>query len=289
MGNSSSRKAKIDEIYSVLSDNVSQITERESSSTWFRQNVEITDVYDVLKVLGQGHMGEVFTVRRKTTGHHNTKDTERRHSLSSESTPPGHSRKTSGGSFGAFRKKKSDETNPSNSLDTSGHSKPKRVSVSKVKHKLKFGSDDTVKADATLGKHIVLDREDTPESFHEPPALTAKPAKGIIRKEGMSKHKSTPSNMSVELNVKDVGSDMSKLSMDRILSVGDNTEGSSEEGSGSNSKLSGVNKGVHFQRVFAVKTILTSRVNKAQVEEMVNEIMIMRKLVCCHYRCVYFI
>lgn len=35
---------------------------------------------------------------------------------------------------------------------------------------------------------------------------------------------------------------------------------------------------MHFQRTFAVKTILTSRVNKDQVQEMVNEINIMRKL-----------
>lgn len=40
-----------------------------------------------------------------------------------------------------------------------------------------------------------------------------------------------------------------------------------------------VKKSVHFQRTFAVKTILTSRINKDQLEELVNEIMIMRKLV----------
>lgn len=40
-----------------------------------------------------------------------------------------------------------------------------------------------------------------------------------------------------------------------------------------------VKKGVHFQRTFAVKTILTSRINKDQLQELVNEIMIMRKLV----------
>ena len=38
-------------------------------------------------------------------------------------------------------------------------------------------------------------------------------------------------------------------------------------------------RGVHFQRTFAVKTILTSRINKDQLDELVNEIMIMRKLV----------
>lgn len=46
------------------------LTEREASSAWYRYGVEVTDVYDVVEVLGQGHMGEVFTVRRKTTGHH---------------------------------------------------------------------------------------------------------------------------------------------------------------------------------------------------------------------------
>ena len=44
-----------------------------------------------------------------------------------------------------------------------------------------------------------------------------------------------------------------------------------------------VKKGVHFQRTFAVKTILTSRINKDQLQELVNEIMIMRKLVRFFY------
>ena len=54
-------------------------------------------------------------------------------------------------------------------------------------------------------------------------------------------------------------------------------------GSGSNrpnsADIEQAKRGVHFQRTFAVKTILTSRINKDQLDELVNEIMIMRKLV----------
>jgi hypothetical protein len=53
-----------------LSNHDGKLTEREATSAWYRYGVSVTDVYDVVEVLGQGHMGETFTVRRKTTGHH---------------------------------------------------------------------------------------------------------------------------------------------------------------------------------------------------------------------------
>lgn len=289
MGNSTSKAAKIDEIVSILGDNSDTVSERERSSTWYRYGVEITDVYDVVETLGQGHMGEVFTVRRKTTGHH-TEATKgkiqqleaeaaeqgRRGSRTSFSGSPGeHVRKTSRTSFAStFSKKKSDDS-PSSPPPSKLHDKEKSPSVKskvgKVKDKLKRigqGDNHTVEADATLGKH--LERAQSAGSLHEPPALTAKPAKGCIKSNADSKHQQTPSAMSIELP-KDIGSDMSRLSMDRILS----TETASTGSTGTTKKAV---KGVHFQRTFAVKTILTSRVNKDQVNEMVNEIQIMRKL-----------
>lgn len=295
MGNSSSKSAIIDEIVSVLGEK-SDTSERESSSTWYRYGVEITDVYDVVEVLGQGHMGEVFTVRRKTTGHHTneTKEGMKRQQLEDEeaaekknhvrktsfSSGPSHGRKSSRTSFGTFTRKKSGEGLPPTSPGKSSESKESkspgvRDKVGKVKQKLKRiggGDSDTVEADATLGKH--LERANTPESTHEPPALTAKPAKGIIKSDSETKHQSSPSHMSIELG--DIGSDMSKLSMDRIMSI----ETTSTNVTGATEKIEKkCVKGVHFQRTFAVKTILTSRVNKSQVQEMVNEIQIMRKLV----------
>jgi serine/threonine protein kinase len=293
MGNSTSKSAKIDEIVSILGENSDTVSERETSSTWYRYGVEITDVYDVVEILGQGHMGEVFTVRRKTTGHHTeaTKgkiqqleaeaaQQERRGSRTSFSSSPadgnkGHNRKTSRTSFkSTFSKKKSDDS-PSSPPPPNSKDKEKSPSVKskvgKVKDKLKrigHGDNDTVEADATLGKH--LEREKSVESIHEPPALTAKPAKSAFKSNTDSKHHQTPSAMSIELP-KDIGSDMSRLSMDRILSTETASTGATET-------TRKAVKGVHFQRTFAVKTILTSRINRDQVQEMVNEIMIMRKL-----------
>ena len=251
-------------------------------------------------------MGEVFTVRRKTTGHHTestkeglkrqqAEDSEAEKKLSS----PNHSRKLSfsGGvghvrrtSFSrTFSRRKSDgvppmspETSERSLTDKDAKSPSVKEKVDKVKEKLKrFGGGDshTIEADATLWKH--LDRVDTHQSTHEPPAMTAKPTKGIIKSDAESKHRSTLSNMSIEV-IGDIGSDMSKLSMERILSTEPASNAVTENksvGTSLTENRKTAAKGVHFQRTFAVKTILTSRVNKEQVQEMVNEIVIMRKLV----------
>ena len=75
MGNTKSkgRSRGDDPLANSSRENISghgHLSEREASSAWYRYGVSVTDVYDVVEVLGQGHMGEVFTVRRKTTGHH---------------------------------------------------------------------------------------------------------------------------------------------------------------------------------------------------------------------------
>ncbi|KAL3774087.1 hypothetical protein HJC23_014014 [Cyclotella cryptica] len=317
MGNSSSKSAKIDEIVSILADNTS---ERETSSTWYRYGVEITDVYDVIEVLGQGHMGEVFTVRRKTTGHHTeeTKEGIKREQMEAEEKAKGaHNRKNSFGgvqfskkktdksvtrSMGTdtmkleekgkhshvrktsfahipFSRQKSDGSSPSSPGAKNNQSKEKETKSPKVKDavrkvsdrttkvlkKIGGGDGDTVEADARLGEYLL--RSDTAES-HEPPAHDAKPKKGIIKSDSDSKHSHSPSNTEIDV-VGNVGSDMSKLSLERVISI---------ESVNGNADSAKAKRGVHFQRTFAVKTILTSRVNKEQVQEMVNEIMIMRKL-----------
>lgn len=321
MGNSASKQAKIDEIVSVLSEKSDQTSERESSSTWYRYGVEITDVYDVIEILGQGHMGEVFTVRRKTTGHHTEVTKEglkrelmereeqnnklsshhRKNSLNKFSTKkkddvtsfPGaedknaedkgkseHGRKSSFGNIHFSRKKSGDGPPPPTSPGSSKHtdSKDKNVTksprvkeaVHKVKDKIKskIGGSDDVEADARLGEY--LNRADTSDSVHEPPCRTAKPAKSIMKSESDVLRDSTGGNESIG----DIGIDISKLNLDTIVST--NPPVSSGNTESKDAKKAA--KGVHFQRTFAVKTILTSRINKEQVQEMVNEIMIMRKL-----------
>ena len=81
MGNSVGKNG---DAYENLSGRVAMdLTEREAASAWYRYGVDVTDVYEVIEVLGRGHMGEVFTVRRKTSGHHNDVTRERSSSSSS--------------------------------------------------------------------------------------------------------------------------------------------------------------------------------------------------------------
>jgi len=51
-----------------------QHSERENLSAWHRDGVSVWDVYDLVEVIGQGHMGEVYKVRRKkeVRGVHNS-------------------------------------------------------------------------------------------------------------------------------------------------------------------------------------------------------------------------
>ncbi len=53
-------------------------TQRETMATWYRVNIAVTDVYEIVKTLGQGRMGEVYHVRRKDGGRTHTEETKRK-------------------------------------------------------------------------------------------------------------------------------------------------------------------------------------------------------------------
>lgn len=61
MGNTSGKLKKGDLLNQSFHDlsGHGHLSEREASSAWYRYGVSVTDVYDVVEVLGQGHMGEV--------------------------------------------------------------------------------------------------------------------------------------------------------------------------------------------------------------------------------------
>lgn len=53
-------------------------TTRENMATWYRVNIAVTDVYEVIKTLGEGRMGEVLHVRRKDGGRTHTEITKQK-------------------------------------------------------------------------------------------------------------------------------------------------------------------------------------------------------------------
>mmetsp|Transcript_28264 Transcript_28264/g.59437 ORF Transcript_28264/g.59437 Transcript_28264/m.59437 type:complete len:765 (+) Transcript_28264:398-2692(+) len=264
MGNvKSSTKDDLVDATANLSIN-GNLSERETAATWYRYGVSVTDVYDVVEVLGQGHMGEVFTVRRKVTGMH-TKPS-RDHGVDSEDDLKKLAEK--GGKGGHGEEGKKDKIKRKPSIKGALHK------TNKVIRKSIVGSEGAAFAN-DLESYI---HQESIESQHEPPKPGATPLKSIMRVESDS-HYSIRSQTSLGLDggsshssgecppspASPRASETSERSHRRLLSY---------------QRLESGKKAVavHFQRTFAVKTILTSRINKEQVEELVNEILIMRKL-----------
>jgi len=247
MGNESGKFADQYEYEDLLNipqrqNSEGSLSEREASAAWYRYGIDITDVYDVIDVLGQGHMGEVFTVRRKITGHH-TRITRQKSKASSGDLLrliEEHEKKDA-----KEKKKKSTLSTPLSPLK--GVLKKTTKKTKKVMKKIGSYKDLTVHddADSSLTKYIITDDEQFPDAPRDPTNCPK-----LRRKSSFS----------------------SSLKKDTEMRF------SIQQPQSCQRQQISLRKGVHFQRTFAVKTILTSRVNKDQVQELVNEIMIMRKL-----------
>ncbi|KAL7550958.1 hypothetical protein ACHAWF_014165 [Thalassiosira exigua] len=364
-GGPSSRSSGPDRLHSSLHDlNRSQrgngLSEREAQSAWYRYGVPVTDVYDVVEVLGQGHMGEVFTVRRKTTGHHTdlTRERAREHEddlryYMLDGSDLIANRGESGG--GKLHSKGGRKGSKGPSLGGAVHKTKKVMKLSTGPRKSKGGGGkkttsrgvtESMNSDLTA----FIKDEGIVDSHHEPPSGDAAPVKSIMRhdvryghhggsddagssppgsprrstdlpatvpesREGGGERASargesfrSPASeaASSSANVFHAVADRyaAPTSVDELgcssrsdpgastssSKFGRSASENSSRPSSSNAALrrthtssegcvrKAARKGVHFQRTFAVKTILTSRIQADQLQELVNEIMIMRKL-----------
>lgn len=275
------------------------LSEREASSAWYRYGVPVTDVYDVVEVLGQGHMGEVFTVRRKTTGHHTDltreqvressddlklilkrEQEEKAGSNNGGSGNSGNGKEGEGGhrrklSIGGGRKSKREQS-PAPPSPGQGHRTRPSFSgaVNKTKKviknvAMKGGGGEKVDDDANSNLAPFIDSDNLNESHHKP-SKTATPLKPAIKGDRDSKFGSS-ARLSINDREDVFSSSMRSDSGSFSPYIRKGTYDSPTD-------IEKAKKGVHFQRTFAVKTILTSRINKDQLQELVNEIMIMRKL-----------
>lgn len=242
------------------------LSEREATSAWYRYGVSVTDVYDVVEVLGQGHMGEVFTVRRKTTGHHTDLTRIKRKENEDDLKLILEKEKES-------KAKARETTNATRRIGMASNRRKSRRSLAGAAHKVnkvikskargKDGKADGSDGDANSNLATFIDKPEGAEeiSQHNPPdTSTATPLKSIMRDGSESKFANHPSDEVSSHSRGSTSSYVRKFSLD------------------SSGEIVNVSRGVHFQRTFAVKTILTNRVNKDQLQELVNEIMIMRKL-----------
>ena len=257
MGNTAG-KSRDQDVLDLSGHGKTKLNEREAAATWYRYGVPVTDVYDVVEVLGQGHMGEVFTVRRKTTGHHSDQTREKMKEND-------------------IKKIINEETKKDKRRVSTPSKKGIKAATDIMKKKMGGKKEQlNEENDSNLSKFI---QSVTPRTLHEP-TKGATPAKSIMRNSfGSFGHFPPPSpgmddSIGPYVRASSVGSpgmDDSTGSYKRAMSAGSNNGRPSTPGMTTR-------KAVHFQRTFAVKTILTSRIQKDQMQELVNEITIMRKL-----------
>lgn len=291
MGNTAAKNGDADaseralETMSLTEREATNLSEREAAAAWYRQGVAVTDVYNIIEILGRGHMGEVFTVRRKITGHHNEHTRHNTAEDSSEITTAiegTHSRNKSSSSVGT-------DASPGNS--NSSPKKNHRKTLSSMAHKAKkvvvkksstLGGDISSKASSLMNSKVDEDADsdlkpfiaaddNAPVVLHEPPKSPVRPVKSALKN---TRHYSQDSSGAMSALTTTTGSNSNSS---EVTPISDNSY-SSVPTVQSTETIESENKSVHFQRTFAVKTIMTSRINSAQVQELVNEIMIMRKL-----------
>ena len=313
-------------IHANVSGHNTPLSERETSSAWYRYGVSVTDVYDVIEILGQGNMGEVFTVRRKVTGHHTNmtrnklkeseddlklmlnKEEERRHSSAAGKSKIVYPVKLVKKKSGSGMKERK---NSFSDLKAVGKTIKSRI----TKHN--NSSHVNPEEDSCLAPFIKSEEEEyyasannaTPRDVSSAgSANTSTPLKSAIKNREESKFTSgdinndhlgssvdngggaddyygTPSNTQEEeattqqpqgLNA--INSNPKKHISRSKSTITTKPTSSTISANIGTAKSKEVKQKVHFQRTFAVKTILTSRINKDQLDELVNEIMIMRKL-----------
>jgi len=266
------------------------LSEREAASAWYRYGVSVTDVYDVVEVLGQGHMGEVFTVRRKVTGHHTDltreklkesqvdlqlllKNEEAKANNGGEATKTSDKVKGKRSTTVSKRAPSNDRVSTPRRNSRISGAAHKAKEVIKKKAGRKDGKGAILHEDANSNLTAFIDLDDVLENPpNEPPCtITATPLRSIMRDD---------SKFGSGLFVGESDDELGTIQRSRSKSGSFIRRITNEDNPDEIIKLniSNISKGVHFQRTFAVKTILTSRVNKDQLEELVNEIMIMRKL-----------
>jgi len=222
-------------------------TQRENMATWHRTDIPVTDVYDIVEIIGKGRMGEVYKVRRhvEDRGLHNP-DTRSKsfgldvsdHSIKrdasikrSTSNPP-------------ISRMGSEKRLPS--AESITHSKPKPI--------LRKSSRGNLVKIAQAG--TVLDRDDSSYGSVKDLGDGLKP-----------------------LDENEIGKSPSK-SISYVFDTDDEDNMSSSSNAPETpwKRKKSRKSRLRFQRHYACKTVITGGLKAKQLKKMMNEIYIMRTL-----------
>lgn len=270
----------------IVKYDVEKIGTRETIAAWHREGVSVWDVYECIDVLGQGHMGTVYRVRRKDRSMHNEATRQRSQSEEKDvdKTPKSTFNKKS--AFKSNIKKSESDTSVS-----SGDKTPKAI-IKKAFKPVDKAFKPLVRTKSAGNKPPAPpqeDEEDRPPELRlaQPPSSPAKqPAKSILKKS----HYTNPTvselpSLDDEPEDEEVTERWAAKTKDRVEHIQVHKEeilradqdGALKYSARETDPLFEKRK-VFFKRNYACKTVLTSRIKDGRLREMMNEIYVMRSL-----------
>jgi len=313
MGNKQFRCRKIEDDAIIAGDE--NITQRENMATWHRTDIPLTDVYEIMEILGQGHMGEVYKVRRKVEkrGLHNAETRVKSASNKSIDVPEevlgmNNNSERSDGSFTSNSKSR----------------------MRKQKKNQKVKNEETLKK-ANAAEEEKKRQEDiaTATASVPPVGIPKSPPKSILRNpmevdldkiQDLAKlNEEEANNMDNDEDIPPLGLAKTESPQDPVRTFQhrdssmlhphfaplkccfesssasetvDNDFSHSEEiivggGGGGGDQLGKQNekkskwvprRKIRFQRLYACKTIGTEQIKEKELQELLNEIYMMRKM-----------
>jgi serine/threonine protein kinase len=328
-----------------------KITQRENMATWHRTDIALTDVYEIMNTLGQGHMGEVYKVRRKVEnrGLHNA-ETRGKAAATTDTQIDNVPEEllNNSGQDAALRNISMDISERSG-----GSFGSKSLSRRQKKNRQKM-NDETLKKAQEEEKRMAMAEEEEASSFTSPPVSPRPPPKSILKNPmevdpgrmqelkslsqqfndadidndedipplGLAKTTSSVEDKDDDLDQDSEGSpqdpdpnskkkgfrhkDSSLLLHPHFSALTDCFQPSSESEMEDNSHTEALITGdsgsehdsdhpddthvkekkgrwvprrkIRFQRLYACKTIGTEKIDQSQIQELLNEIYMMRKM-----------
>ena len=287
---------------SIFRQPPAETTQRENMATWFRRNIAVTDVYEIVDTIGNGRMGEVYHVRRKEGNKTHTIESKKKeeYEISKKSYSSKGKKHDSNDVAVSHAANKTKTKSPlseiktlkpnsilrksKHGIDNSQHSEQQSPSQNempsngisdKVLRTLKIDDDDD--SDNDDGNSMTVNSiTNSEDESHEHMLLNQKEEPNVEEKIEVVHH---PKFCTPEQDDSSIISDIEiKFNPSET-----NDNGMIEEASKTENKINPKKwvprRRVFFRRHYACKTIATENIKKAEMkEELLNEIHMMRKI-----------
>ena len=264
------------------------ITKREIMATWLRTGIALTDVYEIMETLGQGRMGEVYKVRRKKENELHNKVTREKYSQRDVEDGLDQSDRSvssfSSLSFKNRKQKKKQKQMNEETLKKLAKNMDEKETIQKPKSTIKLKPILKNKRNPKDEEERQLPDLTMEIGSEENVEITEKSEDGGSLQDP-NQHK-IPRHRLHFAEDSSTASENDNVTIDGGLSEGGVSEIVNDDENGLAPGNGRVKKDkrwvpprtIRFQRLYACKTITAEKIKKGELQELLNEIYMMRKM-----------